>query len=97
MDNTPRATPSIPPSLASGDNLPKQFCPIRSSIVAELTTATGELANIVDRLKVLAAHKNGVADSNKEFRELNSRRNTITVECGELLQKLGAHRAEHDC
>lgn len=59
--------------------------------------ATSELANIVDRLKVLAAHKNGVAASNKEFRELNSRRNIITVECGELLQKLGAHRAEHDC
>jgi hypothetical protein len=62
-----------------------------------LTTATGELANIVDRLKLLAADKNGAASSNKEFCELNSRRNTITVECGELLQKLGAHRAEHDC
>jgi hypothetical protein len=97
MDNTFPRTPSIPPSSDLGGNLPKQFCPIRSSIVAELTTATGELANIVHRLRVLAAHKNGVAASNKQFRELSSRRNTITVECGQLLQKLGAHRIEHDC
>jgi hypothetical protein len=97
MDNTPTSDPKHPSQPELGDNLPKQFCPIRSSIVAELTTATGELANIMARLKVLAAHKNGVAASNKEFRELNSRRNTITVECGELLKKLGAHRTEHDC
>jgi len=97
MDNTPTRTASTPPSPELGGNLPKQFCPIRSSIVAELTTATGELANIMDRLKVLAAHKNGVAASNKQFRELSRRRDTITVECGQLLQRLGAHRIEHDC
>lgn len=97
MDNTSTRTPGIAPSPELGGHLPKQFCPIRSSIVEELTTATGELANILDRLRVLAAHKNGVAASNKQFRELSSRRNTITVECGQLLQKLGKHRIEHDC
>lgn len=97
MDRLYWATSSIPPNPELGGNFPKQFCAIRSGIVAELTAATSELANTVDRLKVLAAEQNGVAASNKEIRELNSRRNTITVQCGELLQKLGAHRAEHDC
>jgi len=76
----------------------KEFCPVRSSLVAELTAATKQVTNIVDRLKVLAAHGNRVsAEECKEILDLSNRRNTGMVKCGRLLQKLGAHRAKHDC
>jgi hypothetical protein len=78
--------------------LPKQFCSIRSSLVAELATATKQVANIVDRLKVLASGGNHAsAKDRKEIFELSARRNASIVECGQLLQKLGAHRTKHDC
>jgi hypothetical protein len=78
--------------------LPKQFCPIRSRLVAELTTATNQVANIVDRLKLLATRGNLTSvKERKEILDLSSRRNASIVECGQLLQKLGAHRTEHDC
>lgn len=78
--------------------MPKEICPIRSDLIAELTTASSELAKIVERLKVLTSHENRANGSrNKEILELNSRRNTVTVKCGQLLQKIGAHRAEHGC
>ena len=78
--------------------MPKQFCPIRSRLVAELTTATNQVANIVDRLKVLASRGNRAsAEEREEIVDLSSRRNTSVVKCGKLLQKLGAHRTEHDC
>jgi len=78
--------------------LPKEFCPIRSSLVAELTTATKQIANIVDRLKVLASRGNRASfEDQKEILDLNNRRNASVVKCGKLLQKLGAHRTEHDC
>ena len=66
--------------------------------MAELTTATNQVANIVDRLKVLASRGNRAsAEERKEIVDLSSRRNATIVECGRLLQKLGAHRAKHDC
>ena len=78
--------------------MPKVFCPIRSSLVAELTAATEQVTNIVDRLKVLASRGNRAsAKERKEIVDLSDRRNTSIVKCGRLLQKLGAHRAEHDC
>jgi hypothetical protein len=78
--------------------LPKEFCPIRSMLVAELTTATNDVAKIVDRLKVLATLGNTVsARDRKEILDLSNRRNTSIVKCGRLLQRLGAHRTKHDC
>ena len=78
--------------------MPKQFCSIRSSLVAELTTATNHVAKMVDRLRVLASHGNRAsARDRKEILELSIGRNAVIVECGQLLQKLGAHRTEHDC
>jgi hypothetical protein len=78
--------------------LSKEICPIRSGLVAELTTESSELAKIVERLKVLNSDENRANGSrNEEIIELNSRRNKATLKCGQLLQKIGAHRAEHDC
>jgi hypothetical protein len=66
--------------------------------VAELTTATKQVAKIMDRLKVLGSRGNRAsAEERKEIVDLSNRRNTSIVECGQLLQKLGAHRTEHDC
>jgi len=66
--------------------------------VAELATATKQVANIVDRLKVLASRGNHAsAKDRKEIFELSARRNASIAECGQLLQKLGAHRTKHDC
>ena len=76
----------------------KEFCPVRSRLVAELTTATKQVTNIVDRLKVLASRGNRASfEDQKEILDLSNRRNTSVVKCGQLLQKLGTHRAEHDC
>jgi hypothetical protein len=78
--------------------LPKEFCSIRTSLVAELTTATKQVTNIVVRLKVLASRGNRAsAEERKEIVDLSNCRNTSIVKCGRLLQKLGAHRTEHDC
>jgi hypothetical protein len=67
-------------------------------LVAELTTATNDVAKIVDRLKVLATLGNTVsARDRKEILDLSNRRNTSIVKCGRLLQRLGAHRTKHDC
>jgi hypothetical protein len=78
--------------------MPKEICPIRSGLVAQLTTASNEVSKIVERLKVLANHENRANDSrNEEILELNSRRNAMTFKCGQLLQKIGAHRAKHNC
>jgi hypothetical protein len=53
---------------------------------------------MVDRLKVLASHGNRAsARDRKEILELSIGSNAVIVECGQLLQKLGAHRTEHDC
>ena len=66
--------------------------------MAELTAATEQVTNIVDRLKVLASRGNRAsAKERKEIVDLGSRRNAGIVECGQLLQKLGAHRTKHDC
>ena len=78
--------------------MPKQFCSIRSGLVVELTTATNHVAKVVDRLKVLASlGKSASAKDRKEIFELSNRRNKGIVKCGQLLQKLGAHRTKHDC
>jgi len=69
--------------------LPKEFCSIRSRLVAELTAATNRVTKTVDQLKV--------AKDREEIIELGNRRNQGIVKCGRLLQKLGNHRAEHDC
>jgi hypothetical protein len=66
--------------------------------VADLTTATKQVANIEDRLKVLTSRGNrGSAENRKEILELSIQRNASIVECGQLLQKLGTHRTKHDC
>jgi hypothetical protein len=78
--------------------LPKQFCSIRSGLIAEFTAATNQVATILDRLKALAnLGKSASAKDRKEIFELGNRRNKGIVTCGQLLQTLGNHRAEHDC
>ena len=78
--------------------MPKQFCSIRSGLLVELTTATNQVAKIVDRLKVLAnLGKSANAKDRKEIFELGNRRNKGIIACGQLLQTLGNHRAAHDC
>jgi hypothetical protein len=89
-----------PPSLLRTRRcyLPKQFCPIRSDLVAQLTSASIHVTETVDLLKVLSNLRNrNSAKNRKEIFELTTRRNAGIVECGQLLQKLGDHRNEHDC
>jgi hypothetical protein len=78
--------------------LPKQFCPIRSDLVAQFATASIRVTETVDLLKVLSNLRNpNSAKNRKEIFDLTTRRNAGILECGQLLQKLGDHRNEHDC
>jgi hypothetical protein len=82
----------------SRHSLPKQDCSIRSNIEVELAATTSRVDQIMDQLRVLEGLGNlATAKDREEVLALSFHRDAFFTENKRILQKLGVHRAKHDC
>ena len=77
--------------------MPKEFCAIRSTLIADLAHKTAELDKIMDRMELIIGPDRRVTTREaQKLQALKEHLNVMVEESERVLKELTLHRAEHN-
>lgn len=78
--------------------MPKEFCAIRSALIADLARKTAELDKIMDGMELtIGPDRRVTIREAQKLQALKEHLNVMAEESERVLKELTLHRAEHDC